>query len=264
MENICRNCHNEITENFCANCGQKKYKRIDKKYILDELQYTVFHTNKGLLYSLKRILRNPGKTAREFIDGNRVNHYKPILLVFVLSGIATFVSFKILKLNEMMNAQFAQQKMNSKFVGDLMSFLSSYSSLIMLLFIPFFATLTRIAFRKWGHNYYEHVVMNAYVLAFNTMVNILLIYPIIYYFKDTPNTFYFLAQFSMLIVPLVLFWFFKEFYKEKTIKAIILKVLGIIGLAILGYLIFMIVAGLIAVAIAMLKGPEALEYLKQK
>lgn len=264
MENICRNCQNEITENFCANCGQKKYKRIDKKYILDELQYTVFHTNKGLLYSLKKILRNPGKTAREFIDGNRVNHYKPILLVFVLSGLAAFVSFKILKLNEMMNAQFSQQKMNSKFAGDLMSFLSSYSSLIMLLFIPYFAAVTRIAFRKWGHNYYEHVVINAYVLAFNTMVSILFLYPVMFYFKDTPDTFYSLTQLSMLIIPLVLVWFFKEFYKEKTLKSVIAKVLGIIVLAIVGYLIFMIVAGLIAFAIAMLKGPEALEYLKQK
>lgn len=185
---------------------------------MDELQYTVFHTNKGLLYSLKRILRNPGKAARECIDGNRVNHYKPILLVFVLSAIANFVSFKILKLNEMMNAQFAQQKTNSKFIGDLMSFLSSYNSLIMLLFIPFFATVTSIAFRKWGHNYYEHVVINALVLAFNTMVSILFLYPVMFCFKDTPDTFYSLTQLSMLIVPLVLVWFFKEFYKEKKLK----------------------------------------------
>ena len=98
MENICKNCNQVITENFCANCGQKKYKKIDKKYIWDELQYTVFHTNKGLLYSVKNILKNPGKTAKEFIDGNRVNHYKPILLVFVLSGIATFISFKVLSM----------------------------------------------------------------------------------------------------------------------------------------------------------------------
>lgn len=57
---------------------------------MDEIQYTFLHTNKGLLYSIKHILKNPGNTAREFIDGNRVNHYKPILLTFLLGGIAGF------------------------------------------------------------------------------------------------------------------------------------------------------------------------------
>lgn len=103
----CLNCGNQITENFCSNCGQKKYKRIDKKYIWDELQYTVFHTNKGLLYSIKTTLKNPGKTAKDFIEGNRVNHYKPILLVFVLSGIATFLTFKVLNFKEIIENFFS-------------------------------------------------------------------------------------------------------------------------------------------------------------
>ena len=86
MENTCQNCNNLIVENFCSNCGQKKFKRIDKKYVFDEIQYTLLHTNKGLFYSIKKLLRNPGKTAREYIEGNRVNHYKPIcrtLKIFV-------------------------------------------------------------------------------------------------------------------------------------------------------------------------------------
>lgn len=51
MENTCQNCNHDIIENFCANCGQKKYKRIDKKYLWDEVQYTFLHLNKGFLYS---------------------------------------------------------------------------------------------------------------------------------------------------------------------------------------------------------------------
>lgn len=264
MENICKNCNQIITENFCANCGQKKYKKIDKKYIWDELQYTVFHTNKGLLYSIKNILKNPGKTAKEFIDGNRVNHYKPILLVFVLSGIATFISFKILNLKEVMSAYFSQQHINSNFMSDLISFMSSYNSILMLLYIPLFAITTKIAFRKWGHNYYEHIVMNAYILSFYTLISILFVYPIMFFFRHSPSAFYNLTQFSILLVPLILVWFFKEFYKEKSLKNIILKVLAVLGLTILGYLIFIILAGFVGFGIAMIKGPEAMEYLKQK
>jgi hypothetical protein len=56
MEDNCKNCGTLITANFCSNCGQKKYKRIDKKYLIDELQYTVLHTNKGFFYSVKKFL----------------------------------------------------------------------------------------------------------------------------------------------------------------------------------------------------------------
>lgn len=248
MTETCHNCSTLITGNFCSNCGQKKYKRIDKKYIWDELQYTLFHTNKGFLYSIKKILSNPGKTAREFINGNRVNHYKPILLVFILSGIATFISYKLLKLKEVMNDYYTQSNINSSQMGDFMNFLSSYTSIIMLLLIPLFALSTWIAFKKWGHNYYEHLVMNAFILSFYTLISIIFIYPVMFIFRHSPNVFILITQLSLLIVPLILFWFFKTFYKNKPVKSIVLKVLAVTGLTILGYLFFTILIAFIFIA----------------
>ncbi len=264
MNENCKNCSEVIVGNFCSNCGQKKFKRIDKKYIWNELQYTVFHTSNGLLYSVKNILKNPGKTTKEFIDGNRVNHYKPILLVFVLSGIATFLSFKVLNLKEIMSTYFSQEHINSNFMSDVIFFMSNYNSILMLLYIPLFALTTKIAFRKWGHNYYEHIVMNAYILSFYTLISIILVYPIMFFFRHSPSVFYNITQFSILLVPIILILFFKEFYKDKPLKTIILKVLAVIGLTILGYLIFIIFAVVVWFGIALIKGPEALEYLKQK
>lgn len=54
MNNTCPNCKNIIHGNFCSDCGQKSYRRIDKEYIWEELQYTLLHTNKGFLYSVKK------------------------------------------------------------------------------------------------------------------------------------------------------------------------------------------------------------------
>lgn len=264
MESNCKNCNEIFIENFCGNCGQKKYKRIDKKYIWDEIQYTVLHTNKGFLYSIKNIFKNPGKTAKDYIDGNRVNHYKPILLVFVLSGISTFISYKILNLNEVMTKFFSQQQVNSKMMSEVMSFVSSYNSAIMLILIPLFALTTKIAFRKWGHNYYEHIIMNAYILTFYTLISIFFIYPIMFIFRNSPNAFFNITQVYVFLIPAILIWFFKEFYKEHTLKSIILKVLGTLGLTILGYIIFMILIMVGGLVFAMLKGPEALQYIKPK
>lgn len=265
MAELCLNCKEQITANFCSNCGQKKFKRIDKKYIWDELQYTVFHTNKGLLYSLKQLIKNPGKTAREFIGGNRVNHYKPILLLFVLSGISTFLSYKVLNFREVMETFFAKQQMNTGFMNDFMSLISSYNALFMLMLVPLFALTTKIAFSSWGHNYYEHLVMNTYILSFYTIVTILLLYPVMFFYRHQPDAFFTLSQFSFIAVPFILTLFFKTFYYEKPFKAVLLRVLGALGLTVAGYMVFVFIAVVVGIIFAVLNGgPEALQYFKQK
>lgn len=262
MENNCPNCNQLIAENFCTNCGQKKYKRIDKKYLLDELQYTILHTNKGFLYSVKNIIKNPGKTAREFINGNRVSHYKPILLAFVLSGISAFISYKILGLKEIMSEFYSKQHMSSQFMNDYMSFTSSYSSIIMLMLIPFFALITKLAFRKWGQNYYEHVVMNAYILSFYTIINIVILYPIMYLLKNNIDLIIPLTSMSMLTTPFILFWFFKGFYSNKSLKSIIGGILLIILFTMILFILLFVAVMIGGVIFAIIKGPEALEYIK--
>lgn len=264
MAELCLNCSETITANFCSNCGQKKFKRIDKKYIWDELQYTVLHTNKGFLYSFKRLVQNPGKTAREFIDGKRVNHYKPILFLFLLSGISAFLSFKVLDFNAVLGAYFAKQKLNTGFMNDLMSFLSSYNALFMLMLVPLFALTTKIAFRSWGHNYYEHLVMNTYILSFYSILNVVFMYPVLFFYRHQPDTFFSLTQYVFLAVPFMLALFFKTFYNEKPFKAVLLRVLAVLGLTLAGYLLFIILAVIAGIIMAITKGgPEALQYFKK-
>ena len=237
MKYNCPNCNQVVDGNFCSNCGQKKYKRIDRKYIWEELQYTVFHTNKGFLYSVKNVIKNPGKTAREYIEGKRVSHYKPILLAFVLSGISAFISFKIVGLNEIMKEIYSSKGMYSDLMSDLMSFVASYSSFIMLFFIPVFALFSKIAFKKWGHNYYEHIIMNAYFLSFHALVNIIVIYPLMFLMKSNIEAMGPLPFLSLLVIPFIMVWFCKGFYNEHSLKSIILKVLLILFMLFIGYIL---------------------------
>lgn len=259
-KNTCSNCTAEITNNFCGTCGQKRYKRIDKKYVLDELQYTLLHTNKGLFYSLKKILRNPGKTAREYIEGNRVNHYKPVLLVFLLSGISAFISYKVLGFAEVMNSINDSKYGNSQLMSDIMSIVSNYNSILMLLFVPAFAITTKFAFWKWGHNYYEHIVMNCYILSAYTLFSMILAYPFMFFLKKNPESFFTISQITLLLAPFILIWFFKNFYPERPIKSIVLRSLGAIGLTLVGYIVVIIVVSIIFAVYAMTVNPELLKY----
>ncbi|TCC86991.1 DUF3667 domain-containing protein [Pedobacter frigiditerrae] len=262
MENICQNCTLTIQENFCSNCGQKKFKRIDRKYIWDEVQYSLIHTNKGFLYSAKKIIKNPGKTAREFIYGNRVNHYKPILLVFLLSGISAFISFKVIGFDKIIKSYYASQHLNSKFMNDMLSFIASYNSFMMLILVPIFALFTKIALRKWGQNYYEHIIMNAYLLSFYTLLSIIILSPILYLLRNNVNAAMLISNSLILLGPVLQVWFYKGFYPEKSLKSIIVKVLLIIGLIILAYVTLIMLVSILAIVLAMFMGPEFLKYFK--
>ncbi|NMH27946.1 DUF3667 domain-containing protein [Flavobacterium silvaticum] len=257
----CLNCEETIVANFCPNCGQKKFKRIDRKYLIDELQYSVIHTNKGFFYSVKKILLNPGKTAREFIDGNRVNHYKPILMAFTLVGITTFVSYKILGLQNIMKEVYAAMKINDNVSHDVITFLSSYNSAMMLAFIPLVSAFSAIAFRKWGQNYYEHIIMNTYGLCFYTLFSLLVIYPVMYLTRHEVQTFMTVSMLSSTVVLPIMVWFYKQFYYEKSLVSIIIRVLLMF---VAMFILFVIAIFASVILFVIIKGPEAAAYFKPK
>lgn len=205
----------------------------------------VIHTNKGFFYSLKNIVKNPGKTAREFIEGNRVNHYKPLLMVFVLSGISAFISFKIIKINTIMEKYYAahtDQKVAVPWLNDVMSAMSSYNSAIMLSLIPIFSIITVLAFRKWGQNYYEHIIMNTYIQILFTVISIVLLSPLMYLLKDSPDAFMFVTMASTFIIyPIIMLWFYKQFYPQRSIGDVIVKVLLFMAIGIILYLVLIFV-----------------------
>lgn len=261
LENTCQNCNREITENFCGNCGQKKFKRIDRKYISDELQYTVVHWNKGLLYSIKKLIKNPGKTARTFVEGDRVNHYKPISMVFILSAFGAFLSVKVFGFVDVMKAQMmtTNKNMSAGFADNYVSFWMNYSSFIMLASIPIIAFFTKLVFRKWGHNYYEHIVMNAYGLSLYSVLSMLVIYPILFLVKNDVHTFSLITNSSVVLTPLIMIWFFKGFYPEKKLTTIILRVMLMVMLFVISF-ILIILAGTI---IYMLLNPDGAKALFQ-
>lgn len=69
--------------------------------MLDEIKYTFLHVNKGFVYTIKELFTRPGQSIKEFIEGKRIKHYKPLLLVFVLAGINGYLASQM-NMREMM------------------------------------------------------------------------------------------------------------------------------------------------------------------
>lgn len=227
----CKCCTADVQLNFCPNCGQRKAKRIDAKYIKDELQYTLIHTNKGFFYSIKKIVKSPGRTAAEFIDGNRVNHYKPILMVFLLAGISAFLTNTFIHPVEIMRAYYeAHGQKNVDFMISVMGFLMKYNSLVMLLNIPLFALFSWLAFRKWGYNYYENVIACAYLLSAILIFSIVIGFPMQFTYRYNPDMYMIVPTLiAYAIMAGVSLWFYLGLYHEKNAGPVIVRLLVMYG-----------------------------------
>ncbi len=259
MDEICKNCEYNIVMNFCANCGQRKTKRIDRTYLTDELQYTFFHMNKGFFYSVKQLIKNPGKTAREFVEGNRVNHYKPILLVFLLSGIVAFLTNTLVHPGEVYKVynelQLAKQPKETvemmreinEASASMTQFMMKYYSLITLLVVvPLMSICTWITYRKWGYNFYENIVANSYYYSLLMVFTTFMVLPAQFFLKNNPGLFMFIPMILSLFGAVsTYFWFYIGFYNKKSPGDVIVRSVIMISILMGSIAILSVLTGII-------------------
>lgn len=80
-------------QKFCGSCGQPvPTHRIDWAFLSHEVQHGLLHVDKGILFTVKHLLTRPGAFIREYIDGNRAGHFKPVLLIMILGAVATIIA----------------------------------------------------------------------------------------------------------------------------------------------------------------------------
>ncbi|WP_207893812.1 DUF3667 domain-containing protein [Tenacibaculum sp. M341] len=79
------------------NTSESKLKRIDRNYISSEIR-SVFNLEKGLFFTVKSLLINPGKSVREFLFKDRKKYVKPIVYLLIAAILFSFI-IKTLNLN---------------------------------------------------------------------------------------------------------------------------------------------------------------------
>lgn len=83
----CKNCGHRFEGKFCNNCGQTAdTNRINYHDLRHQLTHSLFHIDAGLLYTSKQLFIRPGHAIREYLDGKRVNHIKPLSYILILAG----------------------------------------------------------------------------------------------------------------------------------------------------------------------------------
>ena len=90
---ICKNCEAEYQGRFCPNCGQKaKTKRITFRQVMSDLRDQFWHFDKGFLFTIIALVKQPGHTIRDYLAGKRVNYVKPMKYLFWMAAVSIILS----------------------------------------------------------------------------------------------------------------------------------------------------------------------------
>jgi len=240
MRVTCKNCQQVYTGNYCNNCGQStETHKINGHFLWHDLQHGLFHFDQGILFSLKELFTRPGHTIREFIEGKRVRHFKPLSLVVLL---ATFYGF----LFHYFHIHYLQNDSNDTFDYEHLSeWITTHFSWVTIATIPLYTIGTYTVFRNQGYNFFEFFVLNTFKASQRLFVQILT-FPILFYFSSTNH----LQQFSFItyLIGIILIFLtnIQFFNKMSKTKAFFLSIIS--------HIIFLICFTIVFAAILLITG----------
>ena len=177
----CINCDRAVSgaeQKFCPACGQPTpVHRIDWHFLGHELEHSVLHMDRGILYSLKELMLRPGHLMRAYLQGQRAKQVKPLLLLMVSAAVVALLGKYLLDgdlLGSAMQAGYAQGRtMGGREGADAILVVSTFEAVkgwinthlaaFTLILLPFEAASFWLAFRGRGLNYPEWLVVTAFL-----------------------------------------------------------------------------------------------------
>lgn len=217
----CKNCNAEINSKYCPNCGQPtELKRIDGHYIIHEIEH-VLHFERGILYTVRELVTNPGKNIRNYLSENRSRLVKPIIFIIVTSLIYTLISHFFHIEEEYVN----YQGLEKSAIGSILKWIQGNYGYANILIGVFIAIWLKIFFKKYGYNFYEILIMLCFTIGIS-----MLIYALFAIIEGILH--YKLLGFAGLIGVIYIIWASGNFFEERKFanyaKALLSFLLGLL------------------------------------
>lgn len=232
----CKNCNHNFKGQFCNNCGQSSNTHeISGHFLLHDIQHGILHFDKGIFYTIKQLFIRPGHTIRDFIDGKRVRHFKPLTMILVLASINSFLFSFMAESN---NVRYANEANNM-----VLLWIREHYSASQLLILPLFSLASFLAFKKTGYNYFQHIVLNAYVIAQGLIINLVL-FPVVYFYQNSEQADS-LTMIKLLGFLTMVVWTYVQFFRGYSATYKFTRTL----LSILIYIVCITICAIIFIAI---------------
>ncbi len=216
---ICKNCNSVFEGNFCNICGQSaETHKLNFHFLWHDIQHGLFHFDKGIYYSATELYLRPGHSIREFIEGKRVKHFKPISLVIILATVYGLL-YHYFEIDLFTSSSNQIPKLNS----DLNNWMAKHYSWLTLATIPLYTFGTYIAFRGQNYNYIELLILNTFKASQRLILHIVT-FPLLYYFNGSEKLNMFIGILYALDVILIYWTNLQFFNRLSKFKVFILSI----------------------------------------
>jgi hypothetical protein len=244
METRCKNCGNLFQGQYCNNCGQKV---IRERYTIKHLFgliFESFNVERGLLYTIKLLFTNPGKLINDYLEGRTKDFYNPLKYLILIASINAVLMLwfdifdtNVANTNELMG----ETGETTKLQQIILDYLKMYLNIFSLIVIPFYSLMTKWIFKKHKLFYAEHLVINSYLFAQYTLLQMVAYLA----FSFIPG----LSKLSMLLAAVIFISYYgyalRGVFNIKLLKSSLMSMLVFLG----GTLLFYFFIGVVSIIV---------------
>lgn len=217
-----------------------------RKIFVDILQ--ILNLEKGMGYTLKRLLVEPGKTIEEYLFLERNRLTRPFSLIVLLVAIATFCTLWVLPDTAQLLEDLQKSTQWQSYPPAIQTTLAwltvnlkQYFNLFFLMGLPFISLATFVVFRNSKYYFAEHLILNTYISSPQTLFYLLFI-P----FINVSGFFAFMQAFTVIAYTV---FAYRQLFKLSWVKAVWKSLLSFV----LYQLLFGIGLGILIIALVLIK-----------
>ena len=234
----CLSCQQPLVGRYCAECGQSAglKARITINDLVHDIPHSIWHVDHGVLYTLRELLLRPGDTLRRYLAGERSRFFRPLTLLLLLGGLATFLmaAFHLDYLPQKSNAgATASEREMAQGMAEVSAFIYKYFSWFTIAMLPVYAWLSWMLLRRLRLHYAEHLLVNAFLLSAALLVQIGLL-PLFKLIPSHSQLFKILTFTEQAVLPLYQAWALNQLARPayvgggRVARAVLIAFLGLI------------------------------------
>lgn len=182
----CLNCQHRLAGPYCHHCGQPASTpaRITMHDVLHELPHSVWHVDRGVIYTVRELLLRPGITIVRYLRGERAAFFRPVALVLLLAGINSFLFLSLHIVPFSADSQ-ATSALRAAQV-DLLHFIARYQAWVQISVLPLNAAIANALLRRHTGLTYPEQLTASILLAGSYVATQLLFIPALWYTSGQP------------------------------------------------------------------------------
>ncbi|GAA4354889.1 hypothetical protein GCM10023185_17150 [Hymenobacter saemangeumensis] len=193
----CLNCGTPVPDHFCGHCGQDvhhTHRFTLRSLLLHDLPHSIWHVDKGLLYTLRAMLTRPGATIAEYMAGRRARHFRPISYLLLIGGVSA-LAMSMLNLQPLPPERAAEMpKVISLAMDRYMNTFTKLPTLVYMVLLPVYALLARWLLRATRYNYAEMLLSQAFIMGTLSVPSLLVMTPLMWLMRETKH---------VLVIPML-------------------------------------------------------------